>query len=182
MAYMDALTAFVVAFAVTAAGGAAAHFLVRASATAAREQRAPDGAAWRETHRRRAETFAGFVEPAEQIGYILKTWPVLSPKARRPQREAAREHLRTLERRQGLVALDSGPDVQAAAQQLLDACTRLVHGLDVDAPPGPADTTRRRLTMPFLDACREYLDAESEQYFGLRRPAGRSLFARLWTR
>lgn len=78
--------------------------------------------------------------------------------------------------------LDGGPDVKAAAQQLLDECARLVHGLDLDASTGPLDTAPRGLTMPFLHACREYLETESERHFGLRRTAGRSLFARLSTR
>jgi hypothetical protein len=179
---MDSTAAFVAAFAVTAAGGVAAHFAVRAGAAPIRAQRVPDGAAWREIHQRRAETYAEFAAPADQIGNILETWPVLSPATRQSQRETARKHLQTLERRHGLVMLDGGPDVQAAAQQLLDECARLVHGLDLDAPTDPLGAAPRRLTMPFLRACREYLEAESERHFGLRRPTGRSLFARLSTR
>ncbi|MFD9395023.1 hypothetical protein ACFWBB_31125 [Streptomyces sp. NPDC060000] len=179
---MDATTAFIAAFAVTAAGGAVAHFVVRAGATAAREQRVPDGAAWRQIHQRRAQSYAEFVEPVDQIGHILETWPALPPAARQPQRKAAYERLQTLGHRQGAVILDGGPDVQAAARQLVDACERLVRGLDLYAPPGPVDTSVHGLSMPFLTACREYLDAESERHFGLRRPTGRSLFARLSTR
>ncbi|MFI7415300.1 hypothetical protein ACIBU0_42370 [Streptomyces sp. NPDC049627] len=174
---MDATTAFVAAFAVTAAGGVAARFLVRAGAAPA--QPVPDGSAWRQTHQRRAATYAEFAEPADQISHILETWPALPPAARQPQRVAAYEHLQTLGHRHGAVLLDGGPHVQAAAQQLRDECERLVRGLDLHAPPGPVDESVRGLSMPFLRACREYLDAESERHFGLRRPAGRSLFARL---
>ncbi|MFJ4084947.1 hypothetical protein ACIP2Z_39140 [Streptomyces iakyrus] len=176
---MDATTAFVAAFAVTAAGAVAAHFLVRAGAAPTRAVRVPDGAAWRQTHQRRAAVYAEFVEPADQIGHILETWPALPPAARQPQRQAAYEHLQTLAHRQGAVLLDGGPDVQTAAQQLRDECERLVRSLDLYAPPGPVDETVRGLSLPFLRACREYLDAESERHFGLRRPAGRTLFARL---
>ncbi|MFK0159044.1 hypothetical protein ACIQVK_44120 [Streptomyces sp. NPDC090493] len=175
---MDATTAFVAAFAVTAAGGVAAHYLVRAGAAPTRAPRVPDGAAWRQTHQRRVETFTDFAEPADRIGYIVRTWPALPPRARQPQRVEAYEHLRTLEQRHGAVMLEGDPDVQAAAQQLVEECARLVRGLDFYAPPGPL-VPSLRLTQPFLAACREYLEAESERYFGLRRPAGSSLFARL---
>ncbi|MFD5856100.1 hypothetical protein [Streptomyces chartreusis] len=176
---MDATTAFVAAFSVTAAGVVAARSLVRDGAAPARNPRVPDGTAWRQTHQRRKAMYAEFAEPADQIGDILETWPALPPAARQAQRQAAYEHLQTLGHRQGAVILDGGPDVQATAQQLRDECEQLVRRLDVYAPPGPVDETVRGLSLPFLRACREYLDAESERHFGLRRPAGRSLFARL---
>ncbi|GAA3887215.1 hypothetical protein ACWDWT_21495 [Streptomyces sp. NPDC003343] len=165
---MDAIAAFAAALTVTAAGAAVVHYAVRAGASAVREQIAPDTEEWKRSHNRRRDTFAEFAAPAEQIGHILETWPALSPLARQPQRKAAYGHLKTLERRQGLILLEGGPDVRAAAQQLLDECTRLVRRLDPYAPPGPIDATPRGLAMPFLRACREYLEAESERHFGLQ--------------
>ncbi|QFG13340.1 hypothetical protein SEA_GILGAMESH_148 [Streptomyces phage Gilgamesh] len=177
---MDSTTAFVAALVAAAAGGAVGSLAVRRSTP--HRQPAADPAAWQRTHQRRAEAYAEFAEPAEQISHILETWPALSPASRQPQRKAAYEHLQTLGHRHDVVILDAGPDVRAAAQQLRDECDRLVRRLDLYAPPGPVDDSVRDLAMPFLRACREYLEAESDRHFGLRRPAGRSLFARLSTR
>ncbi|MGW4087049.1 hypothetical protein ACWEGS_28855 [Streptomyces sp. NPDC004822] len=174
---MDATTAFVAALAVTAAAAVAARLLPRAGV--ARGQRVPNRTVWRQTHQRRTATYADFAEPADQIEHVLERWPALPPAARQSQRKAAYDHLQTLGHRQAAVILDGDPDVQTAAQQLRDECERLVRRLDLYAPPGPVDESVRGLSLPFLRACREYLDAESERHFGLRRPAGRSLFGRL---
>ncbi|MFF8696185.1 hypothetical protein ACF08W_28640 [Streptomyces sp. NPDC015144] len=164
----------------TAVGAVATRFLMRVGAAPTRAPRVPGGAAWREIHQRRAAMYAEFVEPADQIGHILETWPALSPAAREPQRKTAYEHLQTLALRQGAVLLDGDQGgVVVAAQQLRDECERLVRHLDLYAPPGPVDESVRGLSLPFLRACREHLEAEFERHFGLRRPAGSSLFARL---
>ncbi|MFE4960745.1 hypothetical protein ACFRCW_44230 [Streptomyces sp. NPDC056653] len=67
-----------------------------------------------------------------------------------------------------------------AAQQLLEDGRRLVDGLDVDAPAGPAEPALM-LSMPFLRVAQKYLEAEANRHLRLR-PAGRSLFGRLSTR
>ncbi|MFE7244401.1 hypothetical protein [Streptomyces sp. NPDC057580] len=66
--------------------------------------------------------------------------------------------------------------VPDGAQQLLEDGGRLVDGLDIDAPAGPA----RMLSRPFLRVTREYLYTEANRHLRLR-PAGRSLFGRLST-
>ncbi|MCG8971812.1 hypothetical protein [Streptomyces sp. CL12-4] len=177
---MEPALAFVATFATAFAGGAVGSLAARAGL--GRRQRNPDAAAWRQLHQRRAQTYADFAESADQIQHIVGMWAALPPAVRQDQRKAAYAHLRILEHRQDLVDLDSGPDVQAAAQQLVDECTRLVRALDLYAPPSRVDAPPQRLTKPFLTASREYLDAEADRHFGLHRTTGRSLFTRLSTR
>ncbi|MFG2774726.1 hypothetical protein [Streptomyces sp. NPDC048350] len=174
---MDATLAFAAAFAVTAAGALAARAL---RPTAART--IPDSAEWRRVHEERREAYADFAGVAEKVAHILETWPALPSAVRVPLGAEAREHLRTLERRLGPVTLGSSPSARAAAQQLIDECARRVAGLDADDPSCPADATVRGLSMSFLEACRDHLDAETDRHFGIRQAAGRSLFARLSTR
>ncbi|MFI5990372.1 hypothetical protein ACIBAC_00760 [Streptomyces sp. NPDC051362] len=176
---MDAVTAFATALAVTAAGGIAARRVLHAGAPEV--SHVTDGAIWLEAHQRRVDAFATFTEPAAQIEHIVATWPVLPPIPRQQQRIAAYEHLQTLRRREHAM-LDGGPDVQAAAQQLRAECERLVRRLDLYAPPGPLDESTKDLVRPFLNVCREYLDAEAQGHFGLRSPKRRGLFARLSVR
>ncbi|MGX4694716.1 hypothetical protein [Streptomyces sp. JNUCC 63] len=158
---MDSTAAFAAAFAVTAAGGIVAYYVVR-TGVAASSRRAS-------TNLRRAEAFLAFVEPAVEIAGIVDRWPALPTAARFEERDQARGHLQDLEQRLGAVLLEGGPDVQAAALQLVEECARLVHGLDVDAGPGPAGDPTSALTIPFIDACREYLDDQADRSFGLRR-------------
>ncbi|MEU6009553.1 hypothetical protein [Streptomyces sp. NPDC047453] len=163
---MDSTAASTVAFAVTAAGGIVAYYVVR-TGLAATSRRAS-------TNLRRAETFLAFVEPALEITDIVDRWPTLPTAARFEERDQARGNLQDLEQRLDAVLLEDGPDVQTAALQLLEECARLVHGLDVDAEPGPArpgpagDSTSA-LTIPFTDACRECLDDQAHRPFRLRR-------------
>ncbi|WP_369211867.1 hypothetical protein [Streptomyces flavofungini] len=160
---MDLLLALATACAVTLAGAALPRFAVRAGLAPLRRQQAPDAADRRTAYERRLRTCSDFAEDAEQIGHIVEMWPVLAPAARRPQHEAARTHLRWLERRLGPVLLNSDADVATAARQLVDECTRLVDRLYIDAPPGPVDTSARLLSMPFLRACAKHFEAESDQ-------------------
>lgn len=175
---MNPTAAFAVALAVTAAGGVAARRMVRAGRSRPSSR---SGAAWREVHQRRVDLYADFAAPAEEIGRIVETWPTLPPRVRQYEVRAVREHLQTLRQRLAAVMLEGGPDVQAAANQLVDDCGRIAGTLARYAPPGPLDTTAHGLTLPFLTAGREYLDAESERHFGLRG-SGRSLFGRLAAR
>ncbi|MEU3640906.1 hypothetical protein AB0H23_32370 [Streptomyces albogriseolus] len=180
---MDSAAAFTAAFALTAAAGIVARYIVRAGAPLARRQAVPDSEEGRRAHTRSRQAYIDFTEPATRIAATAELWPALDdPAARRERRTQARELLQDLKRREPVIALDAGPDVRSAARALVEDCERLVEELDVSAPTGPVLTLQQELTMPFLRACREYLDAESERHFALRRPAGRSLFARLSTR
>ncbi|MFD4977268.1 hypothetical protein [Streptomyces sp. NPDC058424] len=158
---MDSTAASTAAFAVTAAGGIVAYYVVR-TGLAATSRRAS-------TNLRRAETFLAFVEPALEITDIVDRWPTLPTAARFEERDQGRGHLQDLEQRLDAVLLEDGPDVQTAALQLLEECARLVHGLDVDAEPGPAGDSTSALTIPFTDACQEYLDDQAHRPFRLRR-------------
>ncbi|MFI8308526.1 hypothetical protein ACIF80_35035 [Streptomyces sp. NPDC085927] len=163
---MDAPTAFLAALAITTAGGAVTAFTVHAGVVMVRAQSTPSREAWHRAHRQRREAYAEFGIIAARIATIVGLWPALPTAARPEQRDQAGRYLRILERQLGVVMLGGGQEVQIAAQQLVDQCTRLVHGLDVDAAPGPAEGATSALTLPFLQACQEYLDAESARHFG----------------
>ncbi|MCP3771598.1 MULTISPECIES: hypothetical protein [unclassified Streptomyces] len=163
---MDAPTAFLAALAITTAGGAVTAFTVRAGVTMVRAQSTLGQEAWHRTHRQRREAYAEFGTIAARIATIVGLWTALPAAARPEQRDQARGYLRNLERQLGVVMLGGGRDVQTAAQQLVDQCTRLVHGLDVGAASSPAENATSALALPFLQACREYLDAESARHFG----------------
>ncbi|MGW0033015.1 hypothetical protein ACWDXD_24765 [Streptomyces sp. NPDC003314] len=176
---MSSVLAFVAAAAITAVGAFAARALVRSGTRPAARLPVPDGEAWKRVHHRRREAYTEFTEPAVQIAAIAELWPALPLEARRARQEAARKYLRDLEERRWALVLESSPAVRAAAGELAAACEELVHGLDVDAAPGPVRPAYRDLTVPFLRVCRQHLENEDNAHFGLRRPPGTSLFARL---
>ncbi|MFD5574960.1 hypothetical protein [Streptomyces cadmiisoli] len=178
---MDPTIALLAGFGATAVVAVVARYVIRPRTTAQTRAVSPGGAAWLQTHQRCAAIYSEFAEPADATAHVLEMWPVLPAEVRLRQRKAAYEHLQTLEQRQRTVIPEGGPDVAAAAQRLVKECTRLVHDLDLNAPRGPVDVPRH-LTAQFLVAGRKYLEAESERHFGLRRTAGRSLFARLSAR
>ncbi|MGY5124337.1 hypothetical protein [Streptomyces nigrescens] len=70
-----------------------------------------------------------------------------------------------------------------AAQQLLEDGRRLVDGLDVDAPAGPAEPALM-LSMPFLRVARKYLEAEAKPAPsaapGRAQPVRASLYEVTW--
>ncbi|MGW5285298.1 hypothetical protein ACWERI_38705 [Streptomyces collinus] len=147
---------------------------------ATRHRPVVDGAAWLHAQQLRFETYVEFVRTAREIGMVAGLWPALPAVARPGQQETAHAHLRALELREGLVALGSGREVVSAAGQLVAECRRLVDGLDVDPPSGPAIPTPM-LTVALLVVCRMHLDAEEAQHFGIRS-VRHGLFARLLTR
>ncbi|MEU2969031.1 hypothetical protein ABZ687_29140 [Streptomyces ardesiacus] len=175
----------VTALVFSAATGAVIGLTLRVGAAAVRPRRVPEWRTWRRVHQQRLEAFADFAEPADRIGNIVSLWPSLPAATRRHEQDQAREHLRELAQRMPAAMLDAGPPVRAAAEVLLDECTRLVHALDADAGLAReimASAARPPLlSLPFLTVCRDWLDQEAARYLGLRRP-GRSLFARLSTR
>ncbi|WP_328491250.1 hypothetical protein [Streptomyces zaomyceticus] len=177
---MEPILAFAAALAVSAAAGVAAgRVFARPGATLAVRTPVVDVEAWQRTHAERRETYAEFAAAARRIGDVVEMWSALPSAARHDRRAAATAHLQDLERRRARLVLHGGRALQAAAGELVDACTQLVDALDVDAPSGPATTVGLELTAPFLRAGREHLDAEARQHFGVDRPRGRSLFARL---
>ncbi|MER7952045.1 hypothetical protein ABTY59_32105 [Streptomyces sp. NPDC096079] len=165
---MEPILAFAAALAVSAAGVAAARVIARPRAALAVRTpgRTVDVEGWRQAHVARIETYAEFAAAADRIGAVVEMWPALPQEVRHDQRAAAAAHLRDLEQRRARLVLHGGPVFQAAAGELVDACTRLVDALDVDAPSGPVTTAQRALAAPFLRAGREHLDAEARQHFG----------------
>jgi hypothetical protein len=182
MGAMDSAVAFTAALAITAVGGIVAHRMMRVSTSAAVPRPVVDGQALRRTHERRAETYTEFSTTAGQIAATVMLWPHLPQAARPHALDQARAHLQKLCAQHAAVLADSDTGIRDAAAAVVADSERLVDALVLDADPGPEElrlAAAQDLTLPFLRACREYLEAESERHFGLRPAAGRSLFGRL---
>jgi hypothetical protein len=167
---MDAPTAFVAALAVTAAAGTVTARMILLGAKRDARDFQPNAEAYRRIHDRRKTTYVDFAMVALRITDAVGAWPTTPSAARPALLDKTREDLRELRARHTAVLLDSGADVQAAAAVVVADCERLVDGLALDAGPSPELLTRIAgggLTMPFLEAGREYLEAESARYFGV---------------
>jgi hypothetical protein len=179
MGGMDSAVAFTAALTVTAAGGIVTHRMMRSAAVS---RPVVDGQALRRTHERRAKTYTEFSTAAGQIAAMVMVWSHLPQDARPHALDQARAHLQALRVQHVAVLADSDTGIREAAAAVVADSERLVDALVLDADPGPEElrlAAAQDLTLPFLRACREYLEAESERHFGLRPAAGRSLFARL---
>jgi len=182
---MDSTTAFAAALAVVAAGGAVAFFARRGGAAAVQERLTPDNDAYRRLRDQRSEMYVEFSTAAGKIAATVMLWSHLPQAARPHALDQANAHMQELRARHAGVLADSDTDIRDAADAVVADCERLIGALVLDADPGPEElrlaAERNGLTLPFLRACREYLDTEAERHFGLR-PTGRSLFGRLSTR
>ncbi|MFD5575290.1 hypothetical protein, partial [Streptomyces cadmiisoli] len=86
---MDPTIVLLAGFGATAMVAVVARYVIRPRTTAQTRAVSPGGAAWLQTHQRRAAIYSGFAEPADAIAHVLEMWPVLPAEARLRQRKAA---------------------------------------------------------------------------------------------